>query len=231
VRIVEGTGRVRIEFAPRLDFGRVHTHLTGRDGGLVVEDTLDPIVLRSPGVKWSIETEGNHKIACAEVELNGDAPLLLELRYGTGSLRELSRSPQDRMRITERFWSSWAEQLTLPGMASDFARRGALALKALCYGPTGAISAAATTSLPETLGGVRNWDYRYCWLRDTTFTLQALMNSGYYEEAKAWRDWLLRALAGAPDQVQIMYGIAGERRLNAACPNAGTLPETPGMNA
>ena len=92
-------------------------------------------------------------------------------------------------------------------------RRSLITLKALTYAPTGGIVAAATTSLPEQLGGKRNWDYRYCWLRDATFTLLALMNAGYYEEAGAWRDWLLRAAAGRPDQVQIMYGIRGERNL------------------
>ena len=91
--------------------------------------------------------------------------------------------------------------------------RSLITLKALTYAPTGGIVAAPTTSLPEHIGGVRNWDYRFCWLRDATLTLLALMNCGYYEEAEAWRDWLLRAVAGSPNQIQIMYGIAGERRL------------------
>ena len=91
--------------------------------------------------------------------------------------------------------------------------RSLITLKALTYAPTGGIVAAPTTSLPEKLGGMRNWDYRFCWLRDATLTLLALMNAGYYEEAAAWRDWLLRAVAGRPPQMQIMYGIAGERRL------------------
>ena len=92
-------------------------------------------------------------------------------------------------------------------------RRSLITLKALTYGPTGGMVAAPTTSLPEALGGMRNWDYRYCWLRDATLTLVALMEAGYFDEAAAWRDWLLRAVAGSPEQVQIMYGIGGERRL------------------
>ena len=109
------------------------------------------------------------------------------------------------------------------GEWAEAVRRSLITLKALTYAPTGGIVAAATTSLPEQLGGSRNWDYRYCWLRDATLTLLALMDAGYLEEAAAWRDWLLRAVAGSPDQLQIMYGLAGERRLTgmraaAGCP-------------
>ncbi len=117
------------------------------------------------------------------------------------------------LEATETFWRDWCKHARPVKKYGDAVMRSLITLKALTYGPTGGIVAAPTTSLPEKLGGTRNWDYRFCWLRDTTFTLQALMNSGYYEEAEAWRDWLLRALAGAPEQVQIMYGIAGERRL------------------
>jgi GH15 family glucan-1,4-alpha-glucosidase len=114
---------------------------------------------------------------------------------------------------TERFWQGWAAQCSAAGEYSDAVRRSLIILKALTYRPTGGIVAAPTTSLPEQLGGSRNWDYRYCWLRDATFTLQAMMNAGYFKEAQAWREWLLRAVAGDPARVQIMYGIAGERRL------------------
>ena len=102
------------------------------------------------------------------------------------------------------------------GPYRDAVERSLITLKALTYRPTGGIVAAVTTSLPEQMGGPRNWDYRYCWLRDATFTLLAFMHGGYYEEAKAWQRWLLRAIAGSPDQVQIMYGIAGERYLPSA---------------
>ena len=117
------------------------------------------------------------------------------------------------LRRTERFWTGWTGKCSYRGPLSDQVLRSLITLKALTYAPTGGIVAAPTTSLPEHIGGVRNWDYRFCWLRDATMTLLALMNCGYYEEAEAWRDWLLRAVAGSPNQIQIMYGIAGERRL------------------
>jgi GH15 family glucan-1,4-alpha-glucosidase len=111
------------------------------------------------------------------------------------------------------FWEEWAGRCTHTGRWDDALRRSLLTLKALTFAPTGGIVAAPTTSLPEALGGVRNWDYRYCWLRDATLTLLAFVRAGYVEEAGAWRDWLLRAIAGSPDDLQIMYGVAGERRL------------------
>ena len=114
---------------------------------------------------------------------------------------------------TESQWTEWANRCRPAGRYSDTVTRSLITLKALSYWPTCGIVAAPTTSLPEHLGGVRNWDYRFCWLRDATLTLLALMNAGYYDEAQAWREWLLRAVAGSPDQLQIMYGIAGERRL------------------
>jgi GH15 family glucan-1,4-alpha-glucosidase len=114
---------------------------------------------------------------------------------------------------TEQFWREWSSACKISGPWTQAVRRSLITLKALTYAPTGGLVAAPTTSLPERLGGPRNWDYRYCWLRDATWTLLAFMNTGYYEEARAWRDWLLRAVAGSPNQMQIMYGLAGERRL------------------
>jgi GH15 family glucan-1,4-alpha-glucosidase len=122
--------------------------------------------------------------------------------------------PQSTLEQTERSWTDWCKQCRPMGHCSEAIVRSLITLKALTYWPTGGIVAAPTTSLPEELGGVRNWDYRYCWLRDATLTLLALMNAGFVEEAQSWREWLLRAVAGSPEQVQIMYGIAGERRLN-----------------
>ena len=114
---------------------------------------------------------------------------------------------------TRTFWTDWASRCTYPGRYREAVIRSLITLKALTYEPTGGIVAAATTSLPEDIGGVRNWDYRYCWLRDATITLEALLRTGYQDEAAAWREWLGRAVAGDPRDVQIMYGVAGERRL------------------
>jgi GH15 family glucan-1,4-alpha-glucosidase len=119
----------------------------------------------------------------------------------------------DEIRSAERWWRTWSDRCTYDGPHADLVRRSLMVLKALTYEPTGGLVAAATTSLPEWPGGVRNWDYRYCWLRDATLALYALMLGGYTTEAEAWRDWLLRAVAGDPDDLQIMYGLAGERRL------------------
>ncbi len=121
--------------------------------------------------------------------------------------------PAQAERDTENFWIPWTRQLTYRGRYREIVERSLITLKAMTFRPTGGLVAAMTTSLPELIGGVRNWDYRYCWLRDTTLCLLALVNAGYCDEATAWQDWLLRALAGSPDQVQIMYGLRGERQL------------------
>ena len=121
--------------------------------------------------------------------------------------------PEQALRETETFWAEWSGRCTCEGDHRDLVLRSLITLKALTFAPTGGIVAAPTTSLPEKLGGARNWDYRFCWLRDATFTLLALMNSGYTEEALAWHNWLLRAVAGSPALMQIMYGIWGQRRL------------------
>lgn len=121
--------------------------------------------------------------------------------------------PESALSANDAFWRRWAERGDIPGPYASHIKRSLMTLKALTYAPTGGMVAAPTTSLPEQIGSVRNWDYRYCWLRDATFTLYALLNCGYHEEAQAFREWLLRAAAGMPSQLQILYGIAGERRL------------------
>jgi trehalose-phosphatase len=211
VRLVEGRGEVRITFAPRLDFGRTPTRLVVRDGGLEVDDTIDPIVLRAPGVRWEIHEEGPHHTAVGTVTLRGE-PLRLELRYGTGSLREQqSLAVEERYRLSKAYWESWADRLVLPARERGLVRRSALVLKGLCYGPTGGIVAAATTSLPEHFGGVRNWDYRYCWLRDAAMTATALVKLGSFTEAMGFLDWLLGVIdrAAAPERLMPLYTVSG----------------------
>jgi GH15 family glucan-1,4-alpha-glucosidase len=124
-----------------------------------------------------------------------------------------SLDPMEALESTETWWNEWSNRCSYDGQWREAVMRSLITLKALTYAPSGGIVAAATTSLPELIGGVRNWDYRYCWIRDATFTLYALLTAGYREEASAWREWLLRAVAGRPSELQIMYGPAGERRL------------------
>ena len=133
----------------------------------------------------------------------------------SSSLRKIppKSAPKKALKETQSFWRRWTARSAYRGEYREAVERSLLVLKALTYRPTGGIAAAVTTSLPERIGGERNWDYRYCWLRDTAFTLLALMGAGYRDEATAWRRWLLRAVAGAPDQVQSLYGLAGERDL------------------
>src|SRR5205085_4993480 len=123
------------------------------------------------------------------------------------------KDAEEIIRDTEAWWQEWCGHCTYKGQYREHVQRSLIALKALTYAPTGGVVAAATTSLPEKIGGVRNWDYRYCWVRDATITLYALMMCGHNEEALGWREWLLRAVAGDPSQINIMYGLAGERRL------------------
>jgi GH15 family glucan-1,4-alpha-glucosidase len=169
---------------------------------MVVLDT--DVVLIADGYRH----RGTFAVAAGET-------VTFSLRYGASYL-SLPRAvdPLCALRATEAAWEVWSRQCKQGGECSEAVLRSAIILKALTYRPTGGIVAAPTTSLPESLGGMRNWDYRYCWLRDATFTLLALLTSGFHQEASAWRTWLRRAVAGAPSQVQIMYGIAGERRLD-----------------
>jgi len=211
VRQVEGRGEVTIIFAPRLDFGRCPTRIVVREGGLEIDDTIDPIVLRAPGVRWQIHEEGPHQTAVGTIALKGE-PLRMELRYGTGSLREQTTIvPQERYRLTKAYWEAWADRLVLPRREAGLVRRSALVLKGLCYGPTGGIAAAATTSLPEEIGGIRNWDYRYCWLRDAAMSAAALVKLGSFAEAMGFLDWMLAVIdrAAAPERLMPLYTVTG----------------------
>ncbi len=201
---------VEIEFAPRLDFGRSPTSLAIRDGGVEVRDTPDPIVLRAPGVTFTIVDEGKHQTARARCVVQSE-PLVLELRYGSADLTAESRSERERRKATADHWRLFTHRLSLPSIATDLVRTSALVLKGLCYGPTGGIAAAATTSLPETLGGVRNWDYRYVWLRDAAMTAQALAALGSTEEGVRFLDWVLDVLeeTGACERLRPLYTLTG----------------------
>jgi len=212
VRVLEGEGRAIVVFAPRLDFGRTTTRLVLRPDGIDVEGSLDPFVLRSPGVAWRLEEEGKHQTAFAEVEL-GAGPVVLELRYGTGSLRPALLPEPERRRQSERLWTDWVKQLTLPDLHTAAVRRSALVLKGLCHTPSGAIAAAATTSLPEHVGGIRNWDYRYCWPRDASMSATSLARLGSMREGLALLDWLLGVVdhCTTADRLAPIYTVTGSR--------------------
>ncbi|MEM7168080.1 MAG: trehalose-phosphatase [Planctomycetota bacterium] len=210
VRVLEGSGSAEIVFAPRLEFGRTATRLIVRDNGLEVDDGADPCVLYSPGIHWTIEREGKHDTARAAVALDASA-LVLELRYGTGDLSAPRINEAQRRKQTRDYWSNWVDQLQLPEVEKELVTRSALTLKSLVYGPTGAFAAAATTSLPEHLGGIRNWDYRYCWLRDGAMSAEALVELGVSSEAMQFLDWVLNVLDDcvAPEQLRPVYTLAG----------------------
>ena len=227
-RVLEGSGRARIEFAPRLDFGRTATRLEHTPRGIRVRDSLDGLELVSDALEWRIEDRGPHQTATCEVELDG-APIPLQLTWGGGSGTR-SSEPTCR-RETLAHWQSWADRLRLPSVASDAVRRSALTLKALCHAPTGAVLAAATTSLPEGLGGVRNWDYRFTWLRDASLSVQALALLGSVAEGMAYIDWVLGVLEDldGPEYLRPLYDVTGrdlgsEGEISELCGYAGSRP-------
>jgi GH15 family glucan-1,4-alpha-glucosidase len=211
VRGVSGTVAMRMDLAIRFDFGVgiPWVKRTEDRTALLAIGGQDMTVLRTP-----VETRGEHMTTVAEFEVRAGETVPFVLTYGPSHLPvPQPLDPEQALKDTEEFWREWSSQCTCEGESRDLVMRSLITLKALTFAPTGGIVAAPTTSLPEKLGGQRNWDYRYCWLRDATFTLLALMNSGYTEEAMAWHNWLLRAAAGAPADMQIMYGIKGQRRL------------------
>jgi GH15 family glucan-1,4-alpha-glucosidase len=167
------------------------------------------VLLRS-----SVPHHGEALSTVSELKVAAGQTATFTLTYAPSHLPDPpARDPQAALAATEQFWREWTARGSYDGPWRDAVVRSLITLKALTYQPTGGLCAAPTTSLPEWLGGQRNWDYRFCWLRDATLTLLALMDAGYYDEAHAWRDWLLRAVAGSPDKLQIMYALDGERRL------------------
>jgi GH15 family glucan-1,4-alpha-glucosidase len=210
IRVLEGSGTAVIEFAPRLDFGRSVTQLEVREDGLEVLFGADLMALRSPGVTWELQDDGFHHTAIGTVELT-DEPVVLELRCGTANLRADGQGEEARRGDTVAFWQGWADHLTESSVEQALVRRSALTLRALAYGPTGAIVAAATTSLPEHIGGVRNWDYRYCWLRDAALSAASLVRLGSHKEAMDFLDWVLHILESRddPERLHPLYNVTG----------------------
>ncbi len=212
VRVAEGIRgnvKMRMELVLRFDYGRTIPWVTHFDGGIRAVAGPNLAVLQS-----TIPVRGENLKTVADFTLREGEQATFVLRYGNSYLPE-PRPVHHETAIahTENYWQKWNAQLKYTGKYQEAVERSLMALKAMTFRPTGGIVAAVTTSLPESIGGQRNWDYRYCWLRDSTFTLLALTNGGYFSEAEAWQSWLLRALAGSPDQVQIMYGLKGERQL------------------
>ncbi|MEA2829303.1 MAG: hypothetical protein QOF22_51 [Bradyrhizobium sp.] len=210
VRGVSGTVKLQMQLVIRFGFGiDIPWVRRTEDGALLAIAGQDMTVLRTP-----IATRGEDLTTVADFEVSAGETVPFVLTYGS-SHRPLPKpiDPAQALQDTRDFWTEWSSRCTYVGEHRELVMRSLITLKALIYEPTGGIVAAPTTSLPEKLGGMRNWDYRFCWLRDATFTLLALMNSGYTEEALAWHNWLLRAAAGWPASMQIMYGIMGQRRL------------------
>jgi GH15 family glucan-1,4-alpha-glucosidase len=213
VRIVRGERgrmRMRTELVLRFDYGRTIPWVSRlADGTFRAIAGPDLVTLHTPVPLW-----GKDLTTVGEFDVAEGTAVSFVLTHGPSHLPPpRAVDPVRALERTEAFWTAWTSRCQSDGEWSDAVIRSLITLKALTYAPTGGLVAAPTTSLPEQLGGSRNWDYRFCWLRDATLTLLALMNAGYYDEARAWRDWLLRAAAGAPAQLQIMYGLAGERRL------------------
>lgn len=213
MRLVVGR-RGRVEFSTdltvRFDYGRTVPWVTREeDGSLMAVAGPNRLILRTP---VALDGQDHHTTGTFAVSAGERVPFALT--YGLSHApRPAPSDVETALRSTEAYWRDFTSRCPSVGPWTETVKRSLITLKALTYMPTGGIVAAATTSLPERLGGNRNWDYRFCWLRDATMTLQAFMKLGYYEEASAWREWLTRAVAGVPEQIQIMYGVSGERHL------------------
>jgi GH15 family glucan-1,4-alpha-glucosidase len=210
VRGLRGHVAMRTEFILRFDYGSVVPWVERLpEGGISAIAGPERVLLRTPVPLRGedLRTVGEFAVAAGET-----VPFVMS--HGQSHLpRPHPTDPEQALHRVEAFWHRWSSRCCPAVPWSEDVKHSLVVLKGLTYSATGGIVAAPTTSLPEQLGGTRNWDYRYCWLRDATFTLLALMNGGFYDEARAWRDWLLRTVAGSPDQLQIMYGLGGERRL------------------
>jgi GH15 family glucan-1,4-alpha-glucosidase len=213
VRMVEGKRgqvKMRMELIIRFDYGSIIPWVQRLDGGGISAIAgPDRVVLITP-----VPLHGEGFTTTADFVVSaGQRETFTLIWHPSHEEMPAPIDPWWAIMGTERWWREWSSQCTYKGPWHDAVVRSLITLKALTYAPTGGIVAAPTTSLPEHIGGVRNWDYRFCWLRDATFTLFSLLKTGYLEEARAWRSWLMRAVAGRPAETQIMYGLAGERRL------------------
>ena len=201
---------MRLEAVFRFDYGHVVPWLRRRPYGLQAIAGPNALQLWSP-----VELSNQDFTTTAEFTVRQGQSVPFSLCWYKSHRPEPPvQHPEVLLECTVRWWRDWSAKGTYSGPWADAVQRSLVTLKALTYSPTGGIVAAPTTSLPEEIGGVRNWDYRYCWIRDATLTLYSLLSSGYTEEAVAWRRWLLRSAAGRPEEMQIMYGLAGERRLS-----------------
>lgn len=222
LRLVEcrrGSVRMKMDLVIRFDYGSIVPWVQHTPRGISAVAGPDMVRLRT-----NVPVHGEDFHTIASFDLSSGESASFDLTWYPSHEREPKEVDHtNAVHETERWWREWSdrssygegsldETIDRPHWA-EAVKRSLITLKALTYGPTGGIVAAPTTSLPELIGGVRNWDYRYCWLRDATFSLYAMMNAGYHDEARAWREWLLRAVAGKPSQMQIMYGLAGEHRL------------------
>jgi GH15 family glucan-1,4-alpha-glucosidase len=204
-----GQVRMRVELTIRMDYGSLVPWVRRIERGLIAVGGPDALLLRTP---VELRGENFRHVGAFTVSEGERVPFTLTW-FPSHLPQPPDKDPGEEIHATERRWQEWSARCRYEGEWREAVLRSLITLKALTYTPTGGLVAALTTSLPERLGGVRNWDYRYCWLRDSTFALYALMIGGYVEEARAWREWLLRAIAGKPDQVSILYGVMGERRL------------------
>ncbi len=213
LRIVEGLrGSVDMcmELVARFDYGSIVPWVRRPDHALLLTAGPDTLELHTP-----VEVRGENMKSVAEFSVSAGERTHFRLNYRPShEPTQRAIDPEKTLRATETEWRAWSDRCDYKGRWREPMLRSLITLKALTYAPTGGMVAAPTTSLPEQLGGVRNWDYRYCWLRDATFTLNTLLLAGYQEEAMAWREWLLRAAAGSPEDLQILYSVTGERRLD-----------------
>ncbi len=212
VRVVvgrRGQVRMQMQLIIRFDYGSIVPWVRRTDTGIRAVAGPDTLVLHT-----DTDLRGEELTTTAEFMVSeGERIPFVLLWHPSHEPEPAPSNAEEVIAQTEQYWKEWSSRCTYQGRWRDAVVRSLITLKALTYSPTGGIAAAPTTSLPESLGGVRNWDYRFCWLRDATFTLYALMLGGYTDEAQEWREWLLRAVAGEPSQLNIMYGLAGERRL------------------